>query len=58
MSRPIQPTYRRQFAEFLGLLDPRCDSPRHNTISEGVTCPGCGRDLSVYLRAVPLDWPE
>ena len=56
MPRPVQPTLRRQLAQFISMLDPRCDNDAHNTIAEGKTCPVCGRSLFDYNRMVPDAW--
>jgi hypothetical protein len=48
-------------AQYLALLDPRCDFPDHNLIAQGGLCPFCKMDLFSYiewvrsgLRAWPL----
>ena len=56
-ARPVQPSIRRQLAQLMSMLDPRCDSDRHNAVPQGETCPDCGRTLWVYLAAIPQDWP-
>lgn len=55
--RPIQPTIRKQLAQFLSLLDPRCETDSHNRISQGDRCQDCQRSLWEYMPAVPEVWP-
>jgi hypothetical protein len=59
--RPIQPSIRRQLAQFLMMLDPRCDWPEHNTaatVLPATPCTRCHLDLAVYAKAAPAHWPE
>lgn len=55
-ARPLQPSHRRMFAQFLAGLDPRCGSSDHDTIQKGYRCPACHMDLAVYLDMVPQVW--
>lgn len=54
--RPLTPSLRRQYAQWLALSDPRCDSAPHARTAEGENCAVCGRNLWNYLPMVPEDW--
>jgi hypothetical protein len=59
--RPLQPSTIRQMAQYMCMLDPRCDFEEHNTVAQGHQCRHCKMDLFTYvewisqgLRAWPL----
>jgi hypothetical protein len=56
-ARPIQPSIRKQLAQFLALMDPRCGLDAHNRVAQGETCPHCGLNLWTYADVIPQDWP-
>lgn len=58
--RPIQPTVRRELAQSLAIIDPRCGDEYHNMIATrvGAACPSCHLDLAAYVAVMPTDWPE
>jgi hypothetical protein len=56
-ARPIQPTIRKQVAQLLASVDPRCDFDDHSRIALGGACPHCHLDLFTYLECVPRVWP-
>lgn len=58
LGRPLQPTHRRMFAQFLAGLDPRCDFPQHDIIQGGGVCAFCHRSLMTYLTMVPTVWHD
>lgn len=56
-ARPIQPSMRRELAQQLAYIDPRCEFPEHNYIAVGHTCQHCHLDLAHYLDTmVPQVW--
>lgn len=55
--RPIQPSIRKQLAQFMALLDPRCVTDSHNKVAQGETCADCQRNLWTYIDSVPEVWP-
>ena len=54
--RPVQPSVRKQLAQFYSLLDPRCETEAHNRVAQGDTCSECNRSLFDYLPMVAEDW--
>jgi predicted Zn-ribbon and HTH transcriptional regulator len=56
-SRPIQPSMRKEMAQQMALLDPRCGFESHNRVTLGEQCPRCHLDLWSYLEVVPQVWP-
>jgi hypothetical protein len=57
-ARPIQPSIQKQLAQFMALLDPRCDFPEHNKVAQGEQCVRCHFDLWTYMDAIPKAWPS
>jgi hypothetical protein len=54
-ARPLQPSHRRLFAQFLAGLDPRCLHAASDWTPD-YRCPACRRDLDTYLAMVPQEW--
>ena len=56
-TRPLSPSIRKQVAQLLATLDPRCDFEAHNRVAQGEQCPHCKLDLFTYTEALPSVWP-
>lgn len=54
--RPVQPSIRREIAEYMMIADPRCQHTATLIASRGI-CPDCHRSLDDYLSEAPEVWP-